>query len=175
MNQKKKSGYSAFLEIDGNPGEATAAGHEDTIGLLDYSYTVRRGTKDNPSGTGGLAEGSASHGTLIAYKLMDKSTAGIAQSCFTGDNIKTASLRIARSTGDMADYLTMNMTNVVVASYSVLTDADASELAPSIDRPVECLELAYTTVEFEYTQQNTDGSAAGKLSASWDRSKNTTV
>jgi type VI secretion system Hcp family effector len=175
MNQKKKSGYSAYLIIADNPGESTSVGHEDTIALLDYSYCVERGAKSNPSGTGGLAEGTATHGTLVGYKFMDKSSLGIAQALYTGENIKEAQLDIARSTGDMANYLEMKMTNVMVTTYAILTDVEAVAISPDIDRPVERFELAYTTVEMEYTQQNPDGTAAGKLSASWDRSKNKTV
>jgi len=172
MNQKKKSGYSVFLTIDGNDGESTSVGHEDKISLIDYSYEIARASKANPSGTGGLAEGSATHAPLVCYKYLDKSSAGIVQRCFDGENIKEVTLEVTRSTGDMATYLSIKLTNAIIASYRVLTDAEAFALTSELERPVERLEVAYTGIEFEYTQQSADGSAAGKLSATWDRAKN---
>jgi len=150
-------------------------GHEDKISLIDYSYLVERAAKTNPSGTGGLAEGSATHHPITCYKYLDKATAGIIKSCFDGNNIKEITLEVTRSTGDMATYLSLKMTNAIIASYRVLTDAEAFAHTGEMERPVEKFDVAYTTIEAEYTQQSPDGSAAGKLSASWDRSKNQAV
>ena len=122
-----------FLKVDGIPGESADAKHKDEIDVLAFSWGVSQ-TGASASGGGG-ASGKAVFDDLIVVARTSKASPQLWLACASGKHIKSATLTCRRRGKAMVEFLTIELTDVVIASYEI----DGSDEEPPLDQ----LSLSY--------------------------------
>jgi len=146
--------FDAYLKIDGINGEATDANHKDWLQLTSYRLPVTH----TQSGTGRSAPGASE---LTITKLMDAASPKLYEAINKGTHLKEAVIELVH-TGGKSPFLVIRLTDVLITS--ALDDAEATGTAKF---PMETISLNYSKIQWTYTQQKADGSAAGTVAAEW--------
>jgi type VI secretion system secreted protein Hcp len=153
-----------FLKLEGPDlkGEARAAGHEDEIEIVSWSWGLSQAGGMHQAGGRGV--GKASVQDLRLIKQIDAATPGLVQACLSGTQFQKATLACLRAGDGGIPYLTIAMQRVLVTA---LDDAGGGE-APL----VENLSLNFAEVILRYTRQNADGSAGDEIAIGWSIREN---
>jgi len=77
-------------------------------------------------------------------KISDKSSSDLMQASASGQHIKSAKLFVRKQGGDQQEYLTYELENVLVSSFSTSGHGSSS------GRPMESLSLNFTKITFEW-------------------------
>lgn len=151
-NKPQAAHVDYFLKIDGVDGESTDAKCRGCIQIESFSW----GTT-NPSATGahgaggGGGAGKVSVHDISISKISDKSSSDLMQASASGQHIKEAKLTCRKAGGDQQEYLTYELENVLVSSFSTSGHGSSS------GRPMESLSLNFTKITFQWTD------ASGKV------------
>lgn len=140
-----------FMNIDGIPGESTAAGHENEIDVTKWSWGMSQSGGTQAGGGGGGKKVSVQD--LSFTKFTDAASTKLMQHCCSGKHIKEAKLTV-RKVGDHVEYLIITMSEVGVTSVSTGGSSDE-------DRPTENVTLTFQKVKVEYQEQNEHGIPIG--------------
>lgn len=143
---------AAFLKFDGVDGEAKDKDHKDWINILSFEQTISR----ESSSSSARARGAAVFGDFVLTKTLDKSSPKIAEAIATGKVFPKVDLQLSAGSGT---YLSYELKNVMITSYSISGDAD--------DRPTEQISLNFGEIKMSYTESGSDGSAKGNVEYSW--------
>ena len=153
-----------FLKIDDLPGSSTTTGFEAQIGLLSMSHGLSLNCFAG-GGTEGRTSGVCNHNDISVTKVMDQNSVKFNEFCCNVKTIPEAVITVTRQEGEQLHPLVIyTITEVLVSSYSMS--------ASSGGNPVETVTLNYSTIKWEFTEQNTDGTVLGSVAASWDLQKN---
>ena len=152
---------SAFLKIEGIPGESTIAGYEDQIEVLSFSHGVSQQANLASSTAGGATTTRANHSDFTIMKACDKSTPVLLQRCSAGLTIPKATLTLVRAAGDdMIPYMVYTIAPLLISAVSY---------SGSSDLPSESVSFNYGKIEWVYTQQKrADGGGGGNTTGSWN-------
>ena len=149
----------AFLDVDGIKGESQDAKHPQSIDVLAFDHGV---TQAAPSGGSGASSGKAKFRDFSFTHAIDRATPPLFLAAATGKHIKQATLFVRRAGGGGFEYYTVTLNDVLVSSTREHTQTSGA------GGPVEDVSLSYAKIQVEYTAQKPDGSAGGKLKASYD-------
>ncbi len=149
-----------FLKIDGIPGESKDHKHPDEIQLLSWSWG------ESQTGTmafgGGGGSGKVNMHDFTFVMSVNKASPKLILACANGEHIKNAVL-VARKAGkDQQEYLTIKFTDLLVSSF---------QTGGSGDVPTDSIALNYTKLEYEYKEQNADGTLKGPVKVWYDLKK----
>ena len=147
-----------FLKVDGIPGESADAKHKDEIDVLAFSWGVSQ-TGTAATGGGG-ASGKAVFDDLIVVARTSMASPQLWLACANGKHIKSAILTCRRRGKAVVEFLTIELTDVVIASYEV----DGSEEDPPLDQ----LSLSYGKIETTYTPTDKTGKPQSPIRTGWD-------
>jgi type VI secretion system secreted protein Hcp len=147
-----------FLKVDGIPGESADAKHKDEIDVLAFSWGLSQ-TGAAATGSGG-ASGKAVFDDLIVVARTSRASPQLWFACANGTHLKSAVLT-CRSRGKAAvEFLTIQLTDVVIASYEI----DGSDEGP----PVDQISLSYGRIETKYTPADQTGKLQSPIGTGWD-------
>lgn len=149
-----------FLKIDGIQGESTDAKHKGEISILSWSWGETQATAP---GAGGGA-GKVSMQDFRFSKAVDKASPKLLLACASAQRIKDAVLSCRRG-GSSQDFLTLTLSDVTVSSYEIVGSGAALD-------PTDQLALHFAKIEFNYVEQNPDGSMGASTKTGWDLQKN---
>lgn len=154
----------AFLTIGDLQGESIVDGQEDKIQILSWSWGMSQSGTTH-TGTGGGA-GKVAVADISIQKYMDKSSPGLALACCKGTHYDEAAILI-RKAGDVPlDYMSIDMKDVIVTSYS--PGGSAGD-----DRLMDSFTLNFAKFTYTYQpQDNTGGKAGGAIPVDYDIAKN---
>jgi type VI secretion system secreted protein Hcp len=152
-----------FLKVDGIQGESTDAKHKGEIDVLAFSWGVGHAGAAS-TGSGGGA-GKPVFDDLLVVARTSKASPHLWLACASGTHIKTAVLTARKAGKPPQEFLTIVLSDVVVASYEV----DASDEEPPLDQ----VSFSYAKVETHYTPTDKTGKAQPPVSAGWDLKSNT--
>lgn len=147
-----------FLKVDGIPGESADAKHRNEIEVLAFSWGVSQ--TGTPSSGGGGGSGKAVFDDLLVVARSSKASPLLWLACASGTHIKSAVLTCRRSSKAALEFLTITLSDVVVASYEL----DSSDDGPPLDQ----IGLAYVKIETQYTPVDPAGKALPPVKAGWD-------
>lgn len=152
---------SAFLKIEGIPGESMIEGFEDQIEVLSFSHGVSQQANLSSSTAGGATTTRADHADFTVSKYIDKATPVLLQRCSAGTTIPKATLTLVRAAGDdMVPYMVYTIAPLLISSVAY---------SGSGDLPVENISFNYGKIEWVYTQQKrADGGGGGNTTGSWN-------
>lgn len=150
-----------FLKIDGIQGESTDAKHKGEISILSWSWGETQATAP---GAGGGA-GKVSIQDFRFSKALDKASPKLFLACASAQRIKDAVLS-CRKAGGSQNFLTITLSDVTISSYEMAGNSGAA-----ID-PTDQFALQFAKIEFNYVEQNPDGSMGASTKAGWDVKNN---
>jgi type VI secretion system secreted protein Hcp len=156
-----------FIEIDGRAGESTSAQTKAGIELYSFSHSVSMPLSAGASATG-RTHGRTHHQDITITKRLDKTSPLLNLDCSTGNNIKTATIRVfgASDADKPVEYYNIKINDIIVTSISVGAGGG--------DRPIETVTLNYQEIIWTYSQHNHDaGGAKGNVVSGFDLQKNT--
>ena len=150
-----------FLKIDGIEGESSDAKHKGEISILSWSWGETQATAQ---GAGGGA-GKVSMHDFRFSKYVDKASPKLFLACANAQRIKDAVLS-CRKAGGGQDSLTLTLSDVTVSGYEIVGNSGA------VVDPTDQLALHFAKIEFNYVEQNPDGSMGASTKAGWDVKNN---
>lgn len=159
-----------YLKIEGIPGESAAADHKGEIEVLSWSLGASQPA--SPRFGGSAAAGRATQGApaappqgpgaITVSKSYDPSSAKLMQACAQGKHFPKATLSVRKAGGGQQEYMTYELENVMISSYSLSAQGGASGGG---DRPMESLSLNYTKITYKTTD---DGAKSGAPKTGYD-------
>jgi type VI secretion system secreted protein Hcp len=140
-----------YLEVDGIPGESVSDQATGQIDINGWDINVSNGGTMHTGGGGGA--GAASHGDVSIQKNMDKSSTALFKACATGTHIPHATIRMYKSGGEQLMYASIKMENILITSVNVGGSSGSDTMS-------ENLTMNFSSYEYVYKPQNTDGTLA---------------
>ena len=147
--------FDAFIKIGNIKGESTDLKHKDEIEVLSFSWGVIQ-----PSQQGGRAAGRADVQDFTIVKRLDKSSPLLFAAACHGDHFNEATFTARKAGKEPLEFYKVTMTDVLISSVSPGGSAGGEAL------PLEEVRLNFGALTIEFTSQNADGSAGGKVTAS---------
>ena len=153
-----------FLKLADVPGESVAQNHNAEIQVLSWSWG---GTQTSTvSATTGSGAGKVSLSDLNLMIQFDSSSAKLLKGLTLGTHYATATLSAVKSGAANSNYVTLDLTEVFIASLQL----SASSEVPSVS-----ISLTYKTYTYNYFQQKTDGTVTNAGTTSYDVGTNVTT
>ena len=128
------------------------------IDVLSYSWGVTRPS----AGTISRSSEVSLHMDFTITKTLDKTSPKLALYCSKGQYITEAILVICYSEGGGEQIMEYRMTDLIISSV-IVTGSAGQEM-----RPTEEIGLAYTEIEWIYTERDEMGMAMGNVEAYWN-------
>jgi type VI secretion system secreted protein Hcp len=156
--------FDAFLMLDGIKGESVDGKHKDEIDVRSFSWGVSQtGTGHTGAGSGA---GKADFQDLQIVKSVDKSTPLLKLACASGKHITKGKLTVRKAGENPLEYLTIDLENILVSSYSLTGVSGSSEV------PDEQVTFNFAKMKTEYWTQTKQGAKGENANFSWDVSAN---
>ena len=132
----RATAYDTFLKIPGIPGESLADKHAGEISVLEFEQAIDR------------SNGSLSPGTLAVTKMIDRSTAALANAAATGLPLSNLVLAVHK-TPDKADFYQITLEAATVTSFDQVLKGGVL---------MEVITFSFTKIAYSYAMQKPDGS-----------------
>jgi type VI secretion system secreted protein Hcp len=139
-----------FLKIDGINGESTDDKHKGEIVIESWSW----GVTQSAIGTGNRAPTRGCPTAINFSKFVDLSTPALMLSAVNGATIPKATLVGRKAGQEQQEFLKIELTNILVSSYSVSGGAGDS-------LPYDAFALNFSSASIEYREQKPDGTIGG--------------
>lgn len=152
-----------FLKLGDIPGESKDKTHKDEIDVLAWSWGASNSGSFHTGGGGGA--GKVNVQDLSFTKYIDLSSTEIFLACCNGKHFPEATLVVRKAGETPLEYLTIEMADVLITSYS--TGGSGGE-----DRLTENVTLNFAKVKVTYKEQAPKGAQAKAPSVSWDIAAN---
>lgn len=156
-----------FLKLDGIEGESHDDKHKNEIDLHSWSWGETQ-TGTHSAGGGGGA-GKVDMQDFHFVMSVNKASPKLMLACASGEHIKKATLTCRKAGKDQQPYMTVVMTDLLVASYQTGGSGHGNEV------PNDQISLNYAKIEWEYKEQKPDGTLGGAIKAGWDLKANKKV
>lgn len=146
-NKPQAAAVDYFLKLDGIDGEADGKDcRKCWIEIESVGWGTPTPTTAGSHGSGGGA-GKVSVHDISITKMSDKSSSQLMLASTNGTHIKSAKLFVRKQGTDQHEYLTYELENVLVSSFSTSGHGSSS------GRPMESLSLNFTKVTFQWTDE----------------------
>lgn len=142
----------AFLKLNGVVGETADKLHKGEIDIKAFSFGVEN---EASVGAGGLASGKARFSSFKLEKLYDSSSPKLFEAVATGKHFSSALITLRTTGNQPRDFLTYELTDVVVTGYT-----QGGRAEPAL---LENVELDTAKVRVTYTP-----TVGSPIVASWD-------
>lgn len=154
----------SFLKLGTLKGESVVKGFEDQMQILSWGWGMTQtGTMHAASGGGG---GKVDIHDLHITKHIDAASPTIALACSKGTHFDSAVLTMRKAGGTALEYVTITLTDVIVSSYSVSSEAGADMLQ-------DMVALNFGKYKYAYQPQDNKGAKkGGAIEATYDIAKN---
>lgn len=159
-----------YLKIETPPiaGESTDSGHAGQIEVLSWSHGCSQTTSPVRSTAGSGTVERANHQDLNFSKYVDISSTDLLKNCWAGTHfgkMTIAQFRSAGNEGADVEFLTIELEDVVISSYSIGAGGG--------DLPIESISIAYGKITYKYDPADEKtGKKAGNKPVSHDLKTN---
>ena len=153
---------SGYLKMGDIKGESTDSGHADWINLLSVSNSITRPMAAGASGST-RHRSSATFGDIVCVKEVDASTPKLQEAIADGTNFPKVNIDLTTSSegGERLPYLTWELVNARVSSYSVSGATDGSAV------PTEQISLNFEEIKVTYYKYDKDNKSKGQVDYGW--------
>ena len=149
-----------FLKIQGIEGESKDHKHANEIDLLSFSWgETQTGTHAGGGGGGG---GKVSMQDFHFVMKTNKASPKLLLACANGEHIKEATLTCRKAGKEQQEFMKIKFYDMLVSSYQTGGSSTADEI------PMDQISLNYATMEYEYREQQADGTLSGPIKAGYD-------
>lgn len=152
-----------FIKIGDIKGESLDKTHAGSIDVLAWSWGASNSGTTHMGGGGGA--GKANFQDLSFTKYIDAASPLLLQAVSGGKHYPTTKLTIRKAGDKPVEYLVIDLTEVLVTSYS--TGGSGGE-----DRLTENVTLNFGHFTYSYSPQKQDGTAGVAIKATYDITKN---
>jgi type VI secretion system secreted protein Hcp len=151
------------VKLDGIDGESKDSKHSGEIDVLGIGYKVSQAASMSSGGGGGV--GKAAFENLWCDHFVDKATPNLLKFASSGKPLKQAVISVSKVGDGAQDYLTITLTDVLIAGVTVIGSTEDARLK-------ERFELAYGQIKIEAKEQNADGSLGAAVTGAWNVKEN---
>lgn len=155
--------FNAFANFGDIKGESTDKDHKDWVMVTKFGHAVQQPPSVTQKTAGGRAAEEVQHSAFQITKLLDAATPKLYEAACKGTHIPEVTIELWRAGGDKPlKYYEVKLKEVLVSSVS-------EDGNPKGDQgfPTETIGLVYGAIEWTYTKQKPDGTAAGNVAAKW--------
>jgi type VI secretion system secreted protein Hcp len=156
-----------FLKIEGIEGESHDDKHKNEIDLQSWSWGESQTGTHSAGGGGGAGKVDMQDFHFVMHA--NKASPKLMLACASGEHIKKAVLTCRKAGKDQQPYMTVTMSDLLVASFQTGGSANGNEV------PNDQISLNYSKIEWEYKEQKPDGTLGGAIKAGWDVKANKKV
>jgi type VI secretion system secreted protein Hcp len=155
-----------FLKIKGIEGESKDSKHPNEIDVLSFSWgEAQSGTH---AGGGGGGSGKVAMQDFHFVMKTNKSSPKLLLACANGEHIGEATLTCRKAGKEQQEFMKIKFTDLLVSSYQT---GGSSGMEDTTD---QC-SLNYAKIEYEYKEQQKDGTLGGPIKAGYDLKTMTSV
>ena len=152
-----------FLKIKGIEGESKDSKHSNEIDVLSFSWgETQTGTH---AGGGGGGAGKVSMQDFHFVMKTNKASPKLLLACANGEHIPEAIMVCRKAGKDQQDFMKLKFYDLLVSSYQTGGSSTGDEI------PMDQISLNYAKIEYEYREQNADGTMQGPIKAGYDLKK----
>jgi type VI secretion system secreted protein Hcp len=156
--------FNAFANFGDIKGESTDKDHKDWVSILKYDHAVTQPPSVTQKSAGGRSAEEVNHSEFTIVKLVDAATPKLYEAACKGTHLKEVVIELWRAGGDSpVKYMEFKLKEVLISA--VIHNGDPTG---SAQFPTETVKLSYGYIEWTYTKQKPDGTAAGNVAAKWN-------
>ena len=144
-----------FLKIDTIQGESHDKTHKNEIDLESWSWGEAQSGSMGQGGGGGT--GKVAMQDFHFVMKVNKGSPKFLLACATGQHIGNAALTCRKAGKDQQEFLVIKFTDVLVSSFQT-GGSGSSDVVPT-----DQISLNYSKIEYQYKEQNADGTLAGPI------------
>jgi type VI secretion system secreted protein Hcp len=161
--------FSAFLKVDGVPGESQESKHKEWIEILSFSHGVSQESSGVQSTGGSRTKGRSDHQDFQIVKVLDKTSPKLNLMCCQGTHIKEVKIELWRAGGkDPIKYMEYKMEDVLITGVRPGGNCQGSETLP-----LEEVSFNYGKINWVYTAtDHKTGKSLGDVKADWSTVEN---
>jgi len=151
------------LKMKGIEGESKDSKHTNEIDVLSFSWgETQTGTH---AGGGGGGAGKVSMQDFHFVMKTNKASPKLLLACANGEHIPEAIMVCRKAGKDQQDFMKLKFYDLLVSSYQTGGSSTGDEI------PMDQISLNYAKIEYEYREQNADGTMQGPIKAGYDLKK----
>jgi type VI secretion system secreted protein Hcp len=154
-----------FLKIDGIPGESQDIKHKGEIEVGAWSWGETASVPTVPGGVGGAGKVTIQPFTFTSR--ISKASPLLMMACASGKHIKNAVLTARRSGKTQAEFLTIELEEVLVSSHQTVGGSEEEGSAP-----LDSIALTFSKIRVEYRETKPDGTLGTPIIFAWDAGRN---
>jgi len=155
--------FNGFVNFGDIKGESTDKDHKDWVMMLKYNHAVTQPASLSQKTAGGRSAEEVNHSAFSIVKLLDAATPKLYEAACKGTHIPEVTVEVWRAGGDKpVKYMEYKLKEVLISG--VLSNGDPTTGAGF---PTETINLTYGAIEWTYTKQKPDGTAAGNVATKW--------
>jgi len=156
--------FNAFVNFGDIKGESTDKDHKDWVTILQYDHAVKQPASVTQKSAGGRGAEEVDHSEFTITKLVDAATPKLYEAACKGTHIPEVTVELWRAGGESpVKYMEFKLKEVLISH--VGHDGNPTGEAQF---PTEVVKMTYGYIEWTYTKQKPDGSAAGNVAAKWN-------
>jgi len=155
--------FNAFANFGDIKGESTDKDHADWVMILSFDHAVTQPPSVSQKTAGGRGSEEVNHSEFSVVTLLDAATPKLYDAACTGKPIPEVVIELWRSGGDPVKYMEYKLKEVLISG--VIANGN-----PTGDNkfPTETIKMTYGAIEWTYTKQKPDGTAAGQVASKWN-------
>ena len=150
--------FDAFVNFGDIKGESTDKDHKDWVMMLSYHQSIDRPSAEITPRAAGASRTGVTHSEFTITKYVDAASPKLLEACCNGKVFKEVVIDLVRKSNRPSTFVEIKLQDCVISS---ITDDGRTTAEPS--SPEESVRLAYGKIEFTYTKQKPDGTAAGNV------------
>lgn len=158
--------FNGFVNFGDIKGESTDKGHKDWVAIQSYSHAITQPASVTQKSAGGRGAEEVDHSPFSIVKLLDAATPKLHEAACKGTHIPEVTVELWRAGGDPVKYMEYKLKEVLISG--VASNGDTSGASQF---PTETVNLSYGSIEWTYTKQKADGTAAGNVAGKWSVSQ----
>ncbi|HMV54155.1 MAG TPA: type VI secretion system tube protein Hcp [Rhodocyclaceae bacterium] len=153
-----------FLKLNGIEGESADSKHKAEIDVESWSFGVSQGGSFSSGGGGGAGKAVAQDFHFVMK--ISKATPKLLDACCTGKHIPDGTLTCRKAGGGQQEFLKIKFTDLLVSSIQDGGSGGSDVI------PMQQISLNFAKIQYDYAEQNKDGSLGAAASAGYDFKKN---
>jgi type VI secretion system secreted protein Hcp len=155
--------FNCFVNFGDIKGECTDKAHKDWVMALNYNHAVTQPPSVTQKSAGGRGAEEVDHSEFSIDKLVDAATPKLYEAACKGTHLPEVVIECWRAGGDPVKYMEYKLKEVLISG--VIAHGNP---AGEAQFPSETVKMTYGYIEWTYTKQKPDGTAAGNVAAKWN-------
>jgi len=155
--------FNSFVNFGDIKGECTDKEHKDWVMVLQYDHAVKQPPSVTQKTAGGRGAEEVDHSEFSIVKLVDAASPKLFEAACKGTHLPEVVIECWRAGGDPVKYMEYKLKEVLISG--VISHGNPGG---EYQFPTETIKMTYGYMEWTYTKQKADGSAAGNVAAKWN-------